>query len=415
VRNSDLKRRVLHGLGEMLLFSGRIDEAKAVATALTDLAKRSGKKNELAWSLILQGHLEQQLGLHANATETLDEAIRLLLELALSLEGEEARHNTSALATCYLNKAVMRREDGNFDEALSYCERAEQQHRTSGDKLDAGKALLFRGEIHCANAEWEKGFECFRSALGQFLDISNPLWMARAAERIARLNATHEHWKEAVEGMLAAAAGAKEAGHAGEQVHFLCVAAELLRQWKISAGKDNVLRQIRKLAKDVPEAEQGTFYAAWTGRMDESNNAVEKAVREDAEARDLLDRAKNIAERAHLHKHLANCLLDEAYQATAEADVEARRALVTQAVELLKQELRSSQSPKTQGELMGRISSLCYELGEKEETMSWLQRAGKTFEKVGDVHGLANFYGSLGEINRMLGRLDEEIDSYRKV
>src|SRR5947199_1925863 len=138
ISNSDLKRRVLHGLGVMLIGAGHIDEAKAASTALTQSARQSGKKNELAWSLMLQADLDQALGFHPKAAAAFDEAIRLLFELSLSLDGEEKRHNASALAICYLNKASMSFEDGNIDDALAFCEAAEGQHRTSGDKLDAG-------------------------------------------------------------------------------------------------------------------------------------------------------------------------------------------------------------------------------------------------------------------------------------
>jgi tetratricopeptide (TPR) repeat protein len=355
------------------------------------------------------------LGFHENAIRKLDEALHLLLQQALSLTDDNKKKNATALAACYLNKALLCRDAGNIDEALALCSRAEEQHLISGDKLDAGKALLLRGEMHCANADYQTGYECFRRALGLFLEIANPLWLARAAERISRLHATHERWEDALEGMLAAAAGAEESGHAGEQVHFLCLTAKLLRNWKSEAGKVNVLRHVHRLARDLPEDEQAEVYSVWTAKMSEISDTVENGVREDDEARGLLKQVREIEQREGLHEHLANCLLDEAYHMTQLGDAEARRNLILQAIDSLKEEFREAQSPKHRAHVMGRISSLCWDLGEGPEAMSWLKRAGDLFEKIGDVHGLASFCGSLGQMHRAEGRLDDEIATYRRV
>ena len=363
---------------------------------------------------MLRGHLERALGFNPRATATLDEAIGLFFHEGLSLSGEEKRHNASALALCYLNKAALAREEGKIDDALAFCDQAAQQHRISEDRLDAGKALVFRGELHCAQAELEQGFESFRQAMALFLEIASPLWLARAVERIARMHAMRELWQEAVEGMLAAASGAAESGHAGEQVHFLCEAAALVRQWKRRMGRDGVLRHLHSLAKDVPKDQQAAVYAALTTTSDEMYQAVNALVRDDADARALLAEAKRVAEEAHLPRHLANCLIDEAHQGTPREDVTTQNALLARAIELLKEELRRVQAPTARGQLMGRISALHQELGHDAEALSWLHRAGEVFEKAGDVHGLANYYGSLGQTLRAQGRLTDEIATYRK-
>jgi tetratricopeptide (TPR) repeat protein len=192
IENLDLKHSVLHGLGDMLLFSGRLDEAKATIHAALDVAKLSGKTDDLAGSLISLSLLERALGFHDSAIAKLDETAHLLFQQALSLPDDEKKHHAHMLAVCYINKALLCRDAGNLDEALALYGKVEEQHRISGDKLDAGKALLFCGEVHCANADWEKGFKCFQRAMAFFLEIANPLWLARGAEHISRLYATHE-------------------------------------------------------------------------------------------------------------------------------------------------------------------------------------------------------------------------------
>jgi len=415
IGNLDLKHSVLHGLGDMLLLSGRLDEARAPIHAAMGIAKLTGKTDDLAESLISLSLLERALGFHDNATAKLDEAVQLLLQQALSLADDEKKRNAHTLAICYINKALLCRDAGNLDEALTLYGKTEEQHRISGDKLNAGKTLLFCGEAHCASADWEKGFDCFRQALEFFREAANPLWGARALENISRLYATHERWEEALHAMLGAAAGAEESGHPGEQVHFLCLAAKLLRNWKTKTGRDNVARLVHKLAKDIPEEEQADVMSSLSAKMGEMSDAIEKAVYEDEEVPELLEKAKEIAHREGLRKHLANCLLDEAHEMTPPDNTEARRDLISQAIELLKEELREAQSPKQRGHLMGRISALYQELGERPEALSWLKKAGEVFEKSGDAFGLANFHGSLAEMHRAEGQLDDEIAAYRKV
>jgi len=411
----DLKQNVLHGLGEMLLFSGRLDEARATIDAALDAAKLSGNVEDLAGSLLSLSLLERELGFHDSARAKLDEGMQLLFKRALSLRDDEKQHHAHMLAVCYINKALLCREAGDSHEALALLEKAEKQHLISDEKLDAGKALLLRGEIHCANADWGDGFDCFDRGFKLIRETKNTLWGARALDHISRLYATHEKWEEALHAMFGAAAGAAESGHPGEQVHFLCLAAKLLRNWKAKAARENFTRMAFKDLKRLPEDEQAGMVAGVSEKIKEASEAIEKAVREDNEARDLINQAKEIAKREHLHKHLANCLLDEAHHMTPPDDAVTRHRLFYEAIELLTDELKEAQSPKRRGHLMGRISTLHRELGDSAEAMAWLRKAGEVFEKSGDAFGLANFYGSLAELHRADGRLDDEIADYRKV
>lgn len=414
IENLDLKHSVLHGLGDMLLFSGRLDEAKATIHVALGVAKLSGKTDDLAGSLISLSLLERALGFHDSAVAKLDEALHLLLQQALSLPDDEKKSHAHLLAVCYINKALLCRDAGNLDEALALYEKAEEQHRISGEKLNAGKTLLFSGEVHCANAEWQKGFTCFQLAMECFLKAANPLWMARTAECISKLYATHERWEKALSAMLYAANGAEESSHPGEQVHFLCLAAGLLRHCKMRMREEQISRQVHKVAKDIPENEQGEVMSRLLVQIGDMHTAIESAVREDEEVRNLLQQAKKIAHQEHLHQHLANCLLDEAHNMTSPDDTEARRNLIVQAIELLRAELREAESPKRRGHLMGRISALHRELGDHPEALSWLKKVREVFERAGDAFSLANYYGSLAEMHRAEGRLDDEIAAYRK-
>lgn len=413
--NPDLRYDVLHGLGDMLLCSGRLDEAKATVHEASNIAKRTSKRDILAVSLLSQGLVEKELGFYDPAMVHIEEAIHTLLQRALSLSIDDRKENANMLAACYLNKAVLCRDSGDVDEALALCGKAEEQHSLSGNKLEAAKALVFRGELYCDNAEWQRAFNDFQIALKSFQEVGNPLWMARACGHMSSLYATHERWEEALQAMFAAADGAKESGHSGEQVHFLCLSATLVRKYKTEMGRKDVFSQVMKYMKEFPEDKQAEVASVLSTQMDEAHTAIEKAVREDEQARDLLNQAKAIAQQEHLHVHLANCLLDEAQEMLPADDTEARINLIAQALECLKKELQDAQSPKSRGHLMKRIASLYLERGNLLEASSWRKKAEEVFEKSGDVFGLANVYVLLAEMDRAQGRSpDEVIRSLRK-
>ena len=415
ISDLDLKHSVLHGLGDMLFFSGRLDEAKATIRAGIDIAKTSGKKDDLAFSLLSLGLLERALGLHDSSVSNLDEALHLLLQQALSLRDDAKKDNAHTLAVCYINKALLCQDAGDLDAALALYKKVEEQHRISGDKLNVAKALVFCGEVHCANADWENAFDCFRRAHQSSSEANNPLWCARSLEHMSRLFATHERWEESFRAIYGAVAGAEESGRFGEQVHFLRLAAKILREWKTKISRQDISSQIHKYAKEIPEEKQAEIMSSLSAEMGEIHDAIAKSVREDEQVRDLLNKAKEIARKEHLHERLANCLLDEAHEMTLSDDRDAQHDLITEAIGLLKEELREVQFPKRRGHLMGRISALYRDLDERPEALSWLKKAVEVFEKSGDVFGLAEYHGALAEIHRKEGRLEDEIAAYRRV
>lgn len=414
VENVDLRHNVLLGLGDMLLFSGRLDEARATIDTALGIARLSGKKDDLAGSLISSSLLDRTLGFHDSAVAKLDEAVRLLHQQALSLLDDEKKQHAHTLAVCYINEALLCRDTGNLDEALVFYGKVEDQHHISGDRLNAGKALLFCGEVHCTNADWQKGLVCFGRALQLFKEVSNPLWGARCLHSVSRVYATHEEWEEALVAILGAIAGAEESGNPGDQVRFLRLAAVLTRNWKTKMARDDVARSLHRLAMETPEDKKADVMSRASADMSEVSDAIENTVREDNEVRKFLNRAKEISSREHLHEHLADCLLDEAYDIAPPDDAEARRDLIVQAIELLREELRSANFPRSRGHLFGQISMLYGQLGEHHEATSWLRKAGNIFEESGDVFGLANYYGSLAAMYRVERRWEDEVAAYRK-
>lgn len=411
VRNRELTQSVLQGLGDMLLGAGRIDEANATISESVALATETGNEFDIATAIMSKGLIQQTLGLHESAIANLENASNLFLRHGLSLKGEDKKRNDSALATCYLNRAIVCKSNGDLEQALSFCNKAKTQYEVSEDKLYSGRAFLFRGELYCSNADWDNAFQDYRQALEIFTQLSNPIWIARASDKLAELYAKHEDQEKALQLVLLAVSGAAESEHYGEQVQYLCTAAKQLRGIKMRAGKDELFLEIKRHAELLPKNEQAEFYAKSTAQLDSQTEELQKEIREDSEASQFLDVAMQIAKQHDLHMHFANCLLDKAYHQSN--DIEDQKELINQAVDSLKEASRNAQSPKHKGRLASRISVLYGDLENHAEAMSWLRRSGEIFDKSGDLHGLADFHSHLGENQISRGELDVGIRTYR--
>jgi len=412
---SSLRHSALHGLGDMLIWMGQLDEAGAVVHASLEVAKSLDKQDDVAHSLISLGLMEHHLGHAQTAKSHLDDAIGILQQAILTSSGDRRKNNAHALAVCYQNKAQLERDDGRPEEALALYAKVEEFHRVSGDRLNAGKIHLLAGKLHCANADAEQGFQCFKRAIAIFLELKNPLWMARVSECMARLYAQHERWEEAIKPALAAIDGFKETGRFEEQAAGLLLAAQLAAKWHEWGLRENVRRQIHEICKTAPKHKEAELMTDLSAQLKRVHEEIAEKVRNHSDIRSLLDEAKALADKEQLHEELAECSLAEMHLVTRKEDGEARRQLLEKAITALKKALEETGVPNRRGHLIGKISALYRELGNRAEAASWLRRAGEVFQKAGDVFGLANFHGSMAEMHRDDGRLDDEIASYRKV
>ena len=414
-RPSLARHTALHGLGDMLLWAGRPDEAAAVIEASMEVAKSLPQQDRTARSLISLALVERSLG-HADIAKShLDRAIKIFNQLALTLRGNEWKDNAHALAVCCQNKAQLECDDGRLEDALTLYRKVETLHKDSGDRLNSGKVHLLVGKLHCANADAELGFQSFKRAMAVFLELKNPLWIARVSECVARLYAQHERWEEALKPALAAVEGFKEAGRSDEQTNVLLVAARLAAKWQEWALGENVKQQVHEISKNLPKVREAEIMASLTAQMTRVQKDIAEKVRTHPEIRSLLDEAKALAEKEQLQKELADCFLAEMHLLVGEQDEEARQQLIESAIAALRKALEGTGVPKRRGHLMGEISALYRRLGKKSEAALWLRRAGELFEKAGDIFGLANFHGSMAEVHREAGNLDAEIAAYRKV
>ncbi|HKP05417.1 MAG TPA: tetratricopeptide repeat protein [Chthoniobacterales bacterium] len=412
---STIRHAALHGLADMLLWAGKLDEAEAVIHNSLEIAKVLGDQDAAARSLISLALLERSLGRAETAETHLGDAIRTFHQFALTLKGEKRQKNAHVLAVCYQNKAQLKRDDGKLEEALALYAKVEELHRESGDRLNSGKLHLLTGRLYCANADAESGFQSFKRAMEMFLELNNTLWIARTTASVARLFAQHERWEEAAKAALAAKNGFEEANAGEELVESLLFAADVFAQLVKAGFRENVRKQIYDLCKSAPEALKAQVAAKITGQMDRVHAEIDEKVRTDEAIGGFISDARTLAEKEGLHEELAECLLAEIRLLTRKEDKEQRQQILEAAIAVLKKALDATSVPKRRGHLMGELSALFRRLGSRRESMLWLRRAGEIFEQSGDVFGLANFHGSLAELHRENGSLEDEIAAHKRV
>ena len=408
------RHTALHGLGDMLLWAGRLDEAGAVIRSSLEVARTIADQDSVARSLISVSLLERALGNTRESADRLDEAIQILHQLSLGQEGKKRVSTAHALGVCYANKAQLARDDGRPDEAHALYEKAQEQHAVSGDTLNSGKAHLLVGNMQCGGGNAEAGFQSFKKAMAAFVEVKNPLWMARTTKSVARLNAQHERWEEAARAALAAKDGFAEANAKGELVEAILFAADILAQLVKATLRDDVQSQIHEMCKQVPKEREAYAAAALNSQMKRIHAEIDEQVRTDSAVGNLLREARELAEKHQLHEEQAECLVAECRLRLAKADEEGRKRLFESALTCLKRALPTEDFPKRKGHLMGRIASLCRELGQKRDWAGWVKRVGEVFEKAGDVYGIANYHLEMAGVHRSQGNLDGQIASERK-
>lgn len=409
------RHTALHGLGDMLLWAGRMDEAGAVIRSSLDVARSLGDQDSVARSLISVSLLERSLGNGSEAAVRLDEAIQILHQLSIGLEGEKLVNNAHALGVCYANKAQLARDEGRPDEAVAHFAKAQEQYALSNDKLNSGKAHLLLGNLHCGNGDAEEGFQSFKRAMAVFLELKNQLWMARTTKAVAKLNAQHDRWEEAAKAALTAMHGFEEAKATEEHIESTLFAAGLLARLVRWGLRQNIQKQIHDMCKDLPKEHEAMATAGINAQMPRVHAEIDEKVRTDEAIGGLLQDAKALAEKKRGYELLADCYLAEASLRIAKDDTDARKPLLEKALDALRKALTETNVPKHKAQLMGRIGSLCRELGRKSEWASWVKRVGEVFERTGDVYGIANYYCEMAGVHRSQGRLTEQISSERKV
>ena len=155
--NDDLLRaEALNGLALVHFALGEWDEARRELTRALDIGANSDA---------LRGHIEQNLGIMANAEGDLDAA---LVHYQRSLESFRAAKDTRGQSAAYHNLGMINADLERWPEADECFRTSLELAETVGDVNYRGHVLLNRTEVYLARGEYEHAQRSAEDALGIF-------------------------------------------------------------------------------------------------------------------------------------------------------------------------------------------------------------------------------------------------------
>lgn len=368
IHSEKLREEVLGQLGDLEAMAGNLLEARSLLTEALVIARRLEDRCSIASNI-------QALALLADGEGRSDEAITLYDEAIELFMAEYQGHDTATegkairgLGVAFNNKSVAQKHQADLIGALTSLEQAISWLRQSDSQDDLARALYLLAEAKFAGAKWQEGAENLNEALELATELDDYIWMSHCMRLFGRLSYTLGREAEAQRYFERALALMREKGRPNEVLDCLGTVANI--------------------------------YAS-------------KGMK--AEAKNLLDEAKNLSEEHGLLEAWVDSVLGiSKLEEGPDADAK-REEAVTQAIQALERLLVKTQVKGRRAFLMGRIGSLYQKIESWEEALSWLEMARKAFTEINDVHGIVNCLGSISEIRHAQNESDAELETYRQI
>jgi tetratricopeptide (TPR) repeat protein len=367
--SEQVQEEVLAQLGDLETIAGNIVEARALLTEAVEIGRRLEDRSRIASNT-------QSLALLAASEGRTDDAIRLYDEAIVLFMAEYQRHDPATeyramrgLGVCFNNKSLAEKRQADLVGSLTSVNQAVTWFRQCDSRDDLAKALFLLAEAKFADAKWQEGAEHLTESLKIATELDDYLWMSQCLTLSGRLNYMLGRETESEKDIEGALGLVRERGTPSEVIDCL---GRMARIYATKGLKD--------------------------------------------QARALLDEVKVLSERHELLEDYADCILDLAkLEEDDENGNEKREDAARTAIRALEHLLLKTQVKGRRAFLMGRIGSLHQRLGNREEALSWFQRAQEIFLAIGDVPGIANCLGSIAEIRHDEDQLDDELDAYREI
>jgi len=124
---------------------------------------------------------------------------------------------------------------------------------------------------------------------------------------------------------------------------------------------------------------------------------------------------RQLAEKEHLHEETRRLFLSRDALAYSPGRQKCRSEFIEKAIAALKSALQVTSVPKRRGHLMGDLSGLYRQLGQRREAELWLLRAGEISRKRATYSVLRTFTERWATYTDVMKNLDGEIASYRTI
>jgi tetratricopeptide (TPR) repeat protein len=368
VRSERHVARALHLLGEIELERGNLDEAEAYLSQNLELDKKNDDKRGIALTVHMLGWLEDHKGRFGKALDFYDQALSYWLGIHQEGDPKTIKEAIHSIAGEYQHKGLAHEHLGNIEGVEFNYMRALEWHRKSDFKPDVGKILFLLARLKYREAQYDDGTAFLDEAIELYTQTGDNSWRGRCLDLKGRMHFTLGQKEKATEIFELALADLEKAGDYKEQEACLNKLGRIhLESRKIDQAKDYFER-----ARDL---------SLRNGLLESYSASV-----------------KNLAEIAHIKK-----------------DTDERNRLISEGIANLEKYLLSVQAEPERAFVIGQIGSFYEGMEDFEQALAYYQKARKAFESLSDIGGLANSLGSIARMKGLLGRLNEEFDTYREL
>jgi tetratricopeptide (TPR) repeat protein len=368
IRSDKHIERVRHQLGVIELDEGNLDEAEAYFSQNLELDRKLNDKKGIAFTLHMLGWLEDHRGHFGKALELYDQALTYWLGIYRDGDSESVKEAVHSIAGEYQHKGLVHEHLGNVEEVESNYMRALEWHRKSDFKPDIGKILFLLARLKYREAHYDSGTAFLDEAIELYARIGDHSWRSRCLDLRARVHFTLGQTEEATRIFESALEAVEEAGDYKEQETYLNKLGRIYLEGQRAKEAKDYFERARDLSLD-----HGLLEAYATS-------------------------VKNLAEIAHIEQNVAE-----------------RNRLILEGIQTLERHLVSVQGEPQRAFIVGRIGFFYEGMEDFEQALVYYQKARKIFESLSDIGGLGNSLGSIARMKGLLGKLNEEFDTYREL
>lgn len=368
VRSDEHVEKVLHQLGIIELDQGNLDEAEAYFSQNLELDRKLNDKKGMAFTLHMLGWLEDHRGHFGKALELYDQALTYWLGIYRNGDSESVKEAVHSIAGEYQHKGLVHEHLGNVEEVESNYVRALEWHRKSDFKPDVGKILFLLARLKYREAQYDLGTAFLDEAIELYARIGDHSWRSRCLDLRARVHFTLGQTEEATRIFESALEAVEEAGDYKEQETYL-----------------NKLGRIYLEGQRVKEA------------------------------KDYFERARDLSLHHGLLEAYATSVKNLAEIARIQQNISERNRLILEGIQTLERHLVSVQGEPQRAFIVGQIGFFYEGMEDFEQALVYYQKARKIFESLSDIGGLGNSLGSIARMKGLLGKLNEEFDTYREL
>ncbi|MBI1927762.1 tetratricopeptide repeat protein [Candidatus Poribacteria bacterium] len=358
----------LYYLGAIELNAGDLDQAKAYFSQALDIDKKKGLKLSIAQDFHQLGWIEDHHGHSRQALELYDQALTYFLSVYQEGNTKTEKDAIYGIAGCYHHKGLVCEHDGKVEEAESNYVQALNWNRKSGFKLDIGRILYLLARLKYREGQYDAGTQFLDEATNIYNETGDYSYYARCLDLKGRLYFTLGQTDEATAIFESALNAVEKSGDYKEQEAYL-------------NKLGHVYLEARKLEQAKGYFERARDLSLREGLLDGYATSVE-----------------NLAQIAHIEKNH-----DE------------RNRLLSDGIQTLEKLLLSVQAEPERAFITGQIGFFYERMENLQQALVYYQKAMKSFESLSDIGGVANCLGCIARMKGLLGKKNEEFDTYREL